>query len=462
MRDRFITAVCRTATGIEWTTLKLSRQEAPERVGQESMDMPIAGDTAEEAMTSIELPEAIAEQLKGDIVIPLRSAELLMRTTDFPTAVDAEIADMVGFQIDKISPFPSDQLAVSHEILLQSEGSSLVLMAAARRSCIDAIGDAFDAKGVRVHSIDARVLGWLQLLTDAGNLPETGCEILIIDDDIDATLVVVCDQAPLAFRTLQTQLGDPDAADDLAYEIGYTLATLDTEREMPAPSDIQFWTHATLPKTLCEALKAKSGLVLHNHELGTLPPLSEGIVRRSQKTGSHIELIPREWIEHENRKQLNRKTIRAASIVVGVWLAVMLIFVSVYKTRDIQLSKVKHRADAIAPAAGKALENRQKLRALKAYTDRSNSALECLREVTRMLPAGDIDFVSYNYNKEKGISLRGSSSNDDTVYNFFEALTTSKLFEHLKDQSVNTKTTKGVRRSVYSVTLVLPATEEGP
>ncbi|MCF7864835.1 MAG: PilN domain-containing protein, partial [Kiritimatiellales bacterium] len=268
--------------------------------------------------------------------------------------------------------------------------------------------------------------------------------------------------SPLAFRTLQTQLSDPAAADDLAYEIGYTLTALDTEREMPAPAAIQFWTRTTLPKILCETLREKSGLTFHNHDLGTLPPLSEGIVRRSQKTGSHIELIPREWIDHEIRKQLNRKTIKAASIVVGVWLAVMLVFFSVYKTRDIQLSKVQRRADAIAPAAKTALENRQKLRALKAYTDRSSSALECLREVTRMLPAGDIDFVSYNYNKEKGISLRGSSSNDDTVYDFFKTLTTSKLFEHLKDQSVNTKTTKGVRRSVYSVTLVLPVAEEGP
>jgi hypothetical protein len=205
----------------------------------------------------------------------------------------------------------------------------------------------------------------------------------------------------------------------------------------------------------------KTGLSLHAHDLGTLPPLSEGIVRRSQKSGGHIELIPREWIEHENRKQLNRKTIRAASVVGAVWLMVLLIFFSIYKVRDMQLASVKRRADAIAPTARTALENRQKLRALKTYTDRSNSALECLRETTRMLPVGDIDFVSYNYNKEKGISLRGSASSDDTIYEYFDTLTTSKLFKQLKDQSVNTKTTKGVRRAIYSVTLVLPPMEEG-
>jgi hypothetical protein len=461
MRDRFTTAVCRTADGIEWTTLKI-RQDGSEIVGQDSMAIALSGETTEDALASVQLPEAIADQLKGDIIIPLRSSELLMQTTDLPTTEALEIANMVGFQIDKISPFPSDQLAVSHEVLQQAEGSSLVLMAAAKRSCIDAIGDTFETKGMRVHSIDARVLGWLQLLADAGHVPATGCEIFIIDDNIDFTLTMLCNGVPLALRSLHTQREDSDIAEDLAYEIGYTRATLDTERAMPLPQAIRFWSISGLPTPLRTKLTEKTGLPLHIHDLGTLPPLSEGIVRRSQKAGSHIELIPREWIEHENRKQLFRKTIRAASVVVAVWLAVMLAFFIVYKTRDIQLNNVKNRADAIAPAAKQALENRKKLRALKAYTDRSNSALECLREVTRLLPPADIDFASYNYNKEKGISLRGSAESDDTVYDFFTALTTSELFKQLKDQSVNTKITKGVRRSVYSVTLVLPATEEGP
>jgi hypothetical protein len=461
MRDRYITAACRTADGIEWTILKI-KPDGTELAGQDRMSMALSGDTAEAMLASAELPEALADQLKGDVTIPLRSAELLMRVADLPTTDAAEIANMVGFQIDKISPFPSDQLAVSHEVLHQTEGHSLVLMAAAKRPCIDAIGDFFEAKGVRVHSIDARVLGWLQLLADAGHVPGTGCEIFIIDDDIDFTLVVVCDGAPLALRSLHANPEDPGAAGDLAYEIGYALATLDTEREMPAPAAIQYWSGTGLPATLRANLEEKSSLPLHSHDLGTLPPLSEGIVRRAQKPGGHVELIPREWIDHENRKQLNRKTIRAAAAVAAAWLVVLLAFFSIYKFRDLQLSKVKQRADAIAPAAEQALENRQKLRALKTYTDRSSSALECLREATRMLPVGDIEFYSYNYNKEKGISLRGSASNYDIVNRFFETLTTSKLFEQLKDDKVKTNTSKGVRREEFSATLVLPATEEGP
>ena len=117
-------------------------------------------------------------------------------------------------------------------------------------------------------------------------------------------------------------------------------------------------------------------------------------------------------------------------------------------------------AAEIAPAAKAAQNNQDKLRALQSFTDRSDSSLECLREITRMLPAGDIEFVSYNYKKGKGVTIRGTANSDDLVYDFFKTLSSSSLFERLKDQSVNTKTSKGVRRTIYAVTLDLPTEEE--
>ena len=77
-----------------------------------------------------------------------------------------------------------------------------------------------------------------------------------------------------------------------------------------------------------------------------------------------------------------------------------------------------------------------------------------------MLPVGDIEFLSYNYNKEKGVTLRGSARSDDIIDDFFITLSKSLLFKELKNQSSSPKSTKGVRRYVFSVTLVLPSGEE--
>ncbi len=462
IRDKIITAICRTPEGIEWTTVKVG-QDGVEPVRKESIPMAFSGETAEELIASIELPDGIAESIKGDISVPLRTADLLMRVMELPATQADEIADMAALQIDKISPFPTDQLAFSHEVLQQSsEDASLVLLATAKRSCIDQLGDTFKEKGIHIHSIDSRDMGWLQLLNDAHHISKDDCEIIIIDDGIEFSLIVTNEGLPLAFRTLHAPTGDlANALDEIVYEIGYTLTTLDTEHDLKKPTSIQYWSQTELSATQRAQLAEKSGLRVHPRSLGELPPLSEGIVRRALTDRSRIELIPSEWIEHEKNKQLRKKAIQAGSVVLGIWLAALLVFFTIYKVRDMQLSAVEKRADEIAPKARQALENRKKLNALKVYTDRSDSALECLREITRLLPIGDIEFVSYNYDKSKGVSIRGTAGNDKQVDDYFVALANSELFERLKDQSMSTKTTKGIRRTVFSATLALASEENG-
>jgi hypothetical protein len=460
MRDKIITAVCRTSTAIEWTSLHL-KEDAPE---PQHHALPISfpkKEVTREAFNAL-LPEGISEQLQGDVTAALRTSELLMRVLRFPSIDPEEIAGMVEFQIEKISPFPVDQLAISHEILSIEKETSLVLMVAAKRTLIDSIGEVFQEKGVHIHSIDARILGWLKLLKDEGQISDQPCEVLIIDDGIDFSLVVLSEGVPLAFRMLDAQLDELDAVDELAYEIGYTLTTLEAEHPLAPPSSIRFWTHQPLPEPFCEKLTQKSSIPASAHLLEQLPPLSEGIIRRAVDSKKHIELIPAEWIEHEKQKNLRRKFILATSAIAACWILLLLGFYTAYKIRDIRLSKLRAEMLAIEPAAKTALQNRRKLQTLTLYTDRSDSALECLREATRLLPPGDIKFVSFNYRKGKGISLRGTAATDNMAYNYLDALSKSSLFSELKDQSVNNRNTRGVRRSVFTLSLTLPAREVAP
>ena len=459
MRDKMITAVCRTVEGIEWTTVKVGQNDS-ELVKQESISLDFSGETVEELMALIELPDEVIESIKGEVSVPLRSADLLMRAIELPATEAGEISDMAVLQVDKMAPFSLDQLAFSHEVLRQSEHSSLVLLAAAKRSCIDAIGDAFEKQGIRIQSIDSRIQGWMQLLKDEHQLSQSGCDVVVIDDGIDFSLVVIDDGIPLAFRMLHAQIDDMNVADDLATEIEYTLTTLDAEHPLPAPSTLQIWSHDDLSASLRNRLAEKTGLKISSNMLSILPCLSEGIVRRATNSQGRIELIPQEWIEYTKTKNLQKKTLLASSIIMGIWLLFVVVFVSMYMVREQHLSSVKEEATALANTAQVALENRQKLQALTAYTDRSVSALECLREITHRMPPGDIQLLSYNYDKNKGVSIRGTSSNDRSIDTFFIALAKSTLFEQIKNQSSNPRTSKGIRLYVFSATLTLPAKEE--
>lgn len=459
IRDKIITAACLTRGGIEWTTRK-KKPEGTETVEQGNLPFATVEEGVGTAMVSVLLPDGIANKLKGDLTASIRTSELLMRTMEFPTADPAEIASMVGFQIDKISPFPLDEIAVSHEVLRTTENGALVLMVAAKRDCIDSIGDTFGEKNIHIHSIDARVLGWLNLIKSGKHISEAGCEILIIDDGIDYALTILLDGVPYAFRSLCASIADEEKADELAYEIGYTLTALDAERVLTAPGAVDYWSIDEPSTRMMDALRRKTGLPIRRNDLSTLPPLSEGIIERAAHSENRIELIPHEWIEHMQNKRLRKNFMIISSAIVATWILCLLVFFTIYQIRSTKLNGIKKEADAITPVAAKALENRRKLNALKLYADRSDSALECLRETTRLLPEGDIEFVSYNYSKEKGVTLRGTAGSDDVAYDYFAALNKSKLFERLKDQSVNRRITKGVQRAVYSVTLVLPSQEE--
>lgn len=459
MRERTITAISRTSDGIEWTSCRV-KPDGVEQLSQDTATVAFSGESADEILASIELPEHVSEDLSGDITVSLRTSELLMRVMEFPTVDEDEIADMVGFQIDKFSPFPQEQLAVSHEVLQRAEASSLVLLIAAKRECIDTIGDTFNAKGVRIHGIDARVLGWLKLLKDEGHVSGDGCELIIIDDDIDTTLIVIADGMPVAIRLIDAAVANGTTLDELTEEIGYTLTTLETEFDLPEPTGIQFWSHTDLVQSLRMQWAERSGLEIVSHQLAELPPLSEGIVRRTLSAESRIELVPREWIEYERRRKLRRQFTLIASSITAVWLVVLFSFYITFKVREGALHRSEERLAAIEPDARQALENRHKLKLLKVYTDRTHSALECLREVTALLPPEDVEFASYNYKKGKGVTLRGSAQNDDAVYEFFNALAKSELFERVRDQSVNARSVKGVRSSVFLVTLDLPVEEE--
>lgn len=457
--EKIITAACLARDALEWTSMNI--KEEAEQVVQGSLPLERAeGERFDAAKVLAQLPEGVAEQLAGDLTVALRTSELILRTMEFPTTDPAEIASMVDFQIDKVSPFPLDQLAVSHEILKQSENTALVLMVAAKRERIDTIGEIFKQKGIHIHSMDSRALGWLHLLEKEGHLDDADCEILIIDDEVDFALIFLSKGLPIAFRALHANINDNDIVDELAHEIGYTLTTLDAEYDLPTPSAITLWSLYKLPENIRDQLKDTSGLAVQCNDLATLPRLSSGLIERALRTENRIELIPQEWIEHKKNQRLQKKYALISASIIAVWLAFVLLFISIYQTRSIKLNRIQKRADAIAPAAAQAFENREKLKALKIYTDRSGSALECLREATSLLPPGDIEFASFNYNQGKGVTIRGSAETDDSVYDFFNSLTDSPLYEQLKDQSVNTRNTRGVQRSVFSATLTLPSEED--
>jgi hypothetical protein len=374
-----------------------------------------------------------------------------LETATLPTVNEDEMRKMSQFFLDKKIPFAIDRMAFDCETLSQSDQESVALLGAAQISLINRF-TSYSSKKHEVKSIDSRICGWLQLIPFSQQLPQESNECLIIDDGFEVHLVMRNQTQIHWIRPLYIDFNDQDAAEQLAFELTYSFQ----QHAIEIPNILSFWRYEPLSEMHQNQIQKTIGKTIQPHSISDMPALSVGLIERFISPQTTLNFIPASWIEQQKQRVIHKRFLKYTTIMAIIWLLLFALFFTIYSVRNAHLNRLLTEANEIAPAAKIAKENSEKLKALQLYTDRSQSSLECLRELTLLLPAGDIEFTSYNYSKSKGVTLRGTAINDDIVYEFFKKLASSPLFDELKNQSVNTRSSKGIQRAVFSVSLNLP------
>jgi hypothetical protein len=462
----YTTGIHYTDKAVEWVVMRKSRRGV-EKLREGSIAIPDDFFSREDTpLFPAEVLPKIRHSFSGVITVSLPSSKLLMRIIELPSTDPEELSGMVELQIDSLSPFAVDQLTVSYEVFHQADGRSRVLAVAAPRKTVDALGDLFKEQNVYIRSLDAEVLAWWTLLVTHGQLQSEGRVVLILEEHTEFSMIVVDDNVPIWIRSLELfhDFQDESVMQEIADEIGYTLLALEAEYGPRDIAEILFWSESEIPQKFCELLRSQCGAEVSLHDLRSIPPVSEGLALRSaERRLHHVELIPGEWVDLQHRRQLMKISVAATIAVLGVWLAVVAVTGTVFSIRQIGLNRVRKEADKYAVPARAAQDAREEMLSLEKYADRSHSALECLREITVNMPAG-IEITSFTYKKGGAVSLRGSGDRADIIYDYFQNLGSSELFEGVKDQPVNTRTVKGRRISTFSITAELPeiAGEGGP
>jgi len=95
---------------------------------------------------------------------------------------------------------------------------------------------------------------------------------------------------------------------------------------------------------------------------------------------------------------------------------------------------------------------RRRVFMIKRYMDRSDSALECLREISALQPRG-IDLTSFSYRKGETLRISGEAETVDQVYSFKSKLEGSTLFVGAKLQGPRRDRKK--RKEVFDIDLRL-------
>jgi hypothetical protein len=394
-------------------------------------------------------------RLHGPISLGVPTAWVMLRTADLPIAEPDDLRGMVELQVDKFSPFPTDESVISYELLTEKEGRCQVLLSAIPTKKIDLVGASLRLAGIKTKWVDVNILGWWRLLQDAGKVPPAGSHVFIVMDGESCDIIVASRGQPLTLRALDNLEGLPpeEANDEIARTMVFTLTSLDLDSSGEPLAAITIWHRDAPPDALLQRLADQFGVAVIPRSLDGLPPLAEGLRRRALSRGrGTLDLAPPEWLQTERAQRTRRHMIALSATLLGAWgLALAVLFGGL----QIQKQKLSRQEAALTALKGPA-ENvravRERALALQQYIDRSGSALECLREVSDLLPPG-IELKSFAYHKGKNIELSGEADAVTLVYDFKKDMEKSKMFidtaipriVHTPQNKENFKFTAGLR-----------------
>lgn len=452
-----ITAVLASGRRLEWTTLRKRKgRYAVEEQKSVDLDLPENQEERDSTRWAAQIKQALGG-IKGYLTVTLHTERALLRVVDLPSSDAAELAGMVDLQVDKFSPFAVEHMAVGHEVLGMSGSASRVLIAACKRDVVEELGGLFLAAGKQPDRIDVAAAGWWTLMREHKAVPAEGRHGFLLVDETGTELVITQDGLPVVVRSFAAahHLSEEEFAAEIAEETGYTLTSLESEWGAMAAPDLEVWHRGDLPKLLMDRLATECALETHAKSLDDLPPVSEGIARRDTETDRPaLDLSPSEWKSEASERANRRRMLIVVSSLVVAWLAVLASFFVVAHLDRARIERLQANVDALEEPAEAARLLMRRVESLEQYADRTYSALECLREVSALLPSG-VELSSFTYRKGNSVNLRGQSPRVPPIYDFFEALEQSELFIEVRPEGV-TQAAGGRRNPEFRLTARLP------
>jgi len=384
---------------------------------------------------------------------------VLLRIAELPSGDPEEMKSMAELQVDKFSPFPVDESAVSYEVLSDENGRCRVLLSAIRTDTINILADALREAGIQPKWVDINLLGWWHLLKDAEKVHPSGSQVFIILEDSTCDILVSTAGIPLAMRSLSNMEDLPaeEADQDIARETAYTLSSLDLDRHGGHPTEISIWHRGASPEGLIKIFAEQFKIGSRPESLDSLPTLAEGLLRRATtRTAGRMDLAPPAWLEEANAKRTRRRIMVSSILAATLWLAGMVALFGSIQVQKSGIASLNDDLAALKAPAEKVRAVRDRTQSLTKYMDRTFSGLECLREVSDRLPPG-ITLKTFNYHKNKNLELNGEADEYAQIADLKQDLERSKLF--VASSLSRTQRTKDGKEA-FKIVCTLPGGEQ--
>ncbi len=377
------------------------------------------------------------------LVLGMPASNALMRVIDLPTQEPDELREMSALQIEKVSPFASDQTAVAHEVLATTSAeSSRVLTAGFNLTRIEQWGGIFREAGLNPERIDLNLCArWNSMPKpstdhDADD-PRRIVHLLVRPDGCDA--IVTDDGIPILFRELvrRDSMSESEYREETAAQTAYSLATCEIEYGPSTNCAIRITQENDRPLPELETALQQTGVSdLAIQSVNEFPDLCESLARRAtsgrRKT---LNLAPAGWRLAEMDRKRRQRIILTLGAAAAIWvMTIGALYGSLHVGRQ-RLHQMEQRYATMEPDYQATTNTRQRVRNLTQYTDQTRSALESLRDISARQPEG-INLSSFDYRKGSLIRIAGEAENAALIYDFRNALDDSPLYTELDLSSI--------------------------
>jgi hypothetical protein len=423
---------------------------------------PLVAEAGKPASVSPATMKETAGRLKGWIAAGLPTDRVLIRVLDLPTEADDELAGMIQLQMDKLSPFPTETMVMSHEVLARREGTTRVLVAATRLDAAGACYQSFADVGLPPACLDSVLLGRLRILKDEQLISSQGRSILVLMEEGDPELVVFDNGNPVLFHTIEGGDATPEELrDHVIGEIGYALMTAEVEYGPAALESGLVIGRGDAALALAGGLGAEFVVKWESRTLESLPPASEGLARRMADRLYNvgcIDLTPAEHRLMDIRRASRRRMAAVALFLVGFWVTVVAGFAGFYFFQSARLKSLEAKRDQLKAPAMEVRALQAQVGLVHKYMSVSNSVLECLRAICEGQPQG-VDLTTFNFKKAESIKFTGEAGDSALVYDFKKALDSAGLFAETSLRGPNVETRNKKQVYTFDMELKLPGGE---
>ncbi len=465
-----ITSLLIKGRTIRWTVLDEDESGAPRCVSK-SVVLDIDEQAASEPAA---LAAAIANQcptLHGEVVLSVAPDQALMRVIELPTADPAEIEGMIQLQADKLSPFPGDKMATSREVLKSTESSCRALIITVRRAVVDFLGDVCRKVGLKIVRIDADVMAWWRVFLDAGSVVAAGRQVMVLLDPDGGAIMASEDGSPVSFKPLGAASGVEDAeyASEICDEVGSLLLSLDLEHGEKPLARLDVWHGSSGFEGVVEKLREEYGKDVVTSPLDSLPPVSEGLARRyysppftlraNSGLEGKVDLVPRAWRTAVDAARLKKQVVTGIIILFGVWLLGMTLLGLGYQSSLKRVKRIEERMAGLQEPSDEVRALQRQVNSFEQYLDRKWSALECLREISSLLPP-DVSLTSFQFKKGKNVVVRGESQAVEPIIDFNEQLVASPLFGAVDMGAIQPRKRKDQTVQTFQMNIAIPEQDQ--